>query len=230
MKKLHKKICSYVIALLVSFGFTSPSLAGSSDFSGIWIAGHAEMNVVAIQGTFTDTDGNSSRGTAGGFAPTAGYELGFNVPLGDTFFVTLGYANGGGESNNIAEADPAAGTNDGAVMLKATSPEWFYIAPSISIFDNSAVYFKYGEYHAGLKAKGNVVGSPNDIQGEMYGIGTTSIASNGLFFKTEAGAVQFDQFRISDIGGSGNTTDGGTNAIEGAPLMGYGHVSIGYKF
>ena len=38
------------------------------------------------------------QGTIGGFAPTAGYEVGFNLPLGDTFFVTVGYADGGGEA------------------------------------------------------------------------------------------------------------------------------------
>jgi hypothetical protein len=192
MKNLRNKICSYAIALLVSVGFASPSNAGSSDFSGVWVAGHAEMNVVAIQGTFTDTDGNASQGTAGGFAPTAGYELGFNVPLGDTFFVTLGYAYGGGDSAEIATAKPAAGTNDANATLHASDPNWYYIAPSISIFDNSAVYFKLGQYEADLKAIGNVVGAPNNLQGDMWGIGTTSIADNGLFFKTEAGAIQFD--------------------------------------
>jgi hypothetical protein len=158
MKRLQNKICSYAIALLVSVGFASPSLAGSSDFSGVFVAGHAEMNVVAISGTFTDTDGKQSSGATGGYAPTAGYEFGFNVPLGDTFFVTLGYAQVGGGSAEIAKADPAAGTNDAAVRILASSPETFYIAPSISIFDNSAVYVKLGEYTSDLKAVGAVTG------------------------------------------------------------------------
>jgi hypothetical protein len=221
MRKLRNKICSYAIALLVSVGFSSPSLAGSSDFSGVWVAAHAEMNVVAISGTFTDTDGQSSRGVAGGYAPTAGYEFGFNVPLGDTFFVTLGYSQVGGNSGEIAKADPAVGTNDAEVRLFASSPETYYIAPSISIFDNSAVYFKVGEYTADLKAVGNVTGKPNNLQGTLWGIGTTSIANNGLFFKTEAGAIQFDQFKVIGIGGSGGGGTG-TNTIEGDPLVGYG--------
>jgi len=226
MKALRTKLCTYAIALLVSIGFATPTLAGSSDFSGVWIAGHAELNVVAIDGTHTDGGGDNgafaSSGTIGGFAPTAGYELGFNLPLGDTFFVTLGFADGGGDSAAIARSKSPDNQSD--VSLFASDPNWYYIAPSISIFDNSAVYFKFGQASADLKAVGDVSGAPNNIDGDMWGIGTTTIANNGLFFKTEAGAIQYEQFKITGIGGSANAV------VEGNPLVGYGHVSIGYKF
>ena len=233
MKALRTKICTYAIALLASIGFATSTLAGSSDFSGIWIAGHVEMNVVAIPGTHTAGGGGSdssggtenvevTNGTIGALTPTAGYELGFNLPLGDQFFVTVGYADGGGSSAQIAKADDAVGVAD--VTVHASSPEWFYIAPSISIFDNSAVYVKLGHARAELEAIGDVTGTPGGIDGKLVGIGTTSIANNGLFIKTEAGAVQYDQFKIVGIGGSS------TAIVEGDPLVGYGHVSIGYKF
>jgi len=224
MKALRQKICTYAIALLVSIGFATPTLAGSSDFSGIWLAGHAELNVVAIDGTHTETtDGQESdAGVIGGFAPTAGWEAGFNLPLGDTFFVTVGYADGGGDNAKIAGFRDQDNVAD--VTLHASDPHWFYIAPSISIFDNSAVYVKLGKASADLKAIGDVTGAPNNIDGDMWGIGTTSIASNGLFFKTEAGAIQYEQFKITGIGGNAATI------VEGNPLVGYGHLSIGYKF
>jgi len=226
-KALTKKISTYAIALLASIGFATPTIAGSSDFSGIWIAGHAELNVVAIDGSHIEnnTNGNGGKvtqGTAGGFAPTAGWELGFNLPLGDTFFVTVGYADGGGDSARIAKADDATGEAD--VTLHASDPHWWYIAPSISIFDNSAVYLKFGQASADLKAIGDVTGAPNNIDGDMWGIGTTTIANNGLFIKTEAGAIQYEQFSITGIGGSS------TAIVEGNPLVGYGSVAIGYKF
>ena len=135
----------------------------------------------------------------------------------------MGFADGGGKSAAIAKVDDAAGTSD--VSLHASNPTWYYIAPSISIFDNSAVYFKLGRAHADLEAIGDLTGSaPSGIDGDMWGIGTTSIASNGLFIKTEAGAVQYGEFKIIGLGGDANT------AVEGKPLVGYGHVSIGYKF
>ncbi len=227
MKALRTKICTYAIALLTSIGFATPSSAGSSDFSGIFLAGHAQMNMVAIDGTFTDSDGNATQGIAGGYAPTAGYEFGFNLPLGPVFFITVGYSDVSGKAQ-IAKAKPADGVNNADVTLHASDPTGYYIAPSISIFDNSAVYVKFGQQQADLKAIGDVVGSPNNIDGDLWAIGTTSIASNGLFFKTEAGAVQWDNFSITDIGGQGS--EGGTNKVEGDPLVGYGHVSIGYKF
>jgi len=234
MKALRTKICTYAIALLGSIGFATTTFAGSSDFSGVWIAAHAELNVVAIDGshtnagsTATGSDGGSenmetAQGTIGGFAPTAGYEIGFNFPLGDTFFVTVGFADGGGKSAAIAKAEDANNVAD--ITLHASDPSWWYIAPAISVFDNSAVYFKWGQAHADLKAIGDVTGSPGNIEGDMWGIGTTSIAGNGLFIKTEAGAIQYDQFKITGIGGNSSAI------VEGNPLVGYGHVSIGYKF
>ena len=227
MNALRTKVCAYAVALLVSCGLATPSLAGSSDFSGIWIAGHAELNVVAIDGTHIENNTNSNggkvtSGTIGGYAPTAGYEVGFNLPLGPVFFVTVGFADGGGKSADIVRANDAAENAD--VVVTAKNPEWLYIAPSISIFDNSAVYVKYGQADADLTATGDVTGAPNNISGDMWGIGTTSIANNGLFFKTEAGAIQYDQFTITGIAGSS------TAIVEGNPLVGYGHVSIGYKF
>ena len=234
MKALRTKICTYAIALLASISFASPALAGSSDFSGIWIAGHAELNVVAIDGSATSGEDTgaagtgasdnteTAQGTIGGFAPTGGYEIGFNLPLGDTFFVTVGYADGGGKSAAIAKVDDAAGTSD--VSLHASNPSWYYIAPSISIFDNSAVYFKIGQAKASLTAIGDVTGTPGNLEGDMWGIGTTTIANNGLFIKTEAGAVQYDNFTLTGIGGDAD------RIVEGNPLVGYGHVAIGYKF
>jgi hypothetical protein len=99
MKALRTKICTYAIALLTSIGFATPSSAGSSDFSGIFLAGHAQMNMVAIDGTFTDSDGNATQGIAGGYAPTAGYEFGFNLPLGPVLFITVGYSDVSGSTN-----------------------------------------------------------------------------------------------------------------------------------
>jgi len=195
MKALRTNICTYAIALLASIGFATSTFAGSSDFSGIWIAGHAELNVVAIDGSATTGQGTTvagtggsddtetAQGTIGGFAPTAGYEIGFNVPLGDTFFVTVGFADGGGESAAIAKVDDGSPLSTTDVSLHASNPQWWYIAPSISIFDNSAVYVKLGRAEASLTAIGDVTGAPGDISGDMYGIGTTTIAAMACFLK-----------------------------------------------
>ena len=222
MKALRTKVSTCAIALLMSCGLATTSMAGSSDFSGIYGAFTASAGGAQIDGRHVNRGGEINEGQVGGVFPMAGYEIGFNLPLGPVFFVTLGLSNGGGDSAAIAKVDDQNGTTD--VTLHASDPTWYYIAPSISIFDNSAVYFKFGQSQIDLKARGDVTGSPNNIDGDIWGIGTTSIANNGLFFKTEAGAIQYDRFTLTGIAGDAN------RIVEGNPLVGYGHVSIGYKF
>ena len=229
MKALRTKICTYAIALLTSLGFATPSWSGSSDFSGIWVAGHASLNVVAIDGTHTDSGGEVAtnpgrvtQGTVGGYTPMAGWSAGFNFPVGPVLFVTVGYEEGGGEKARILRANDSE--NNADVTLHVKEPETTYIAVGASIFDNSAIYVKFGETDLATEAIGDVTGSPNNLTGDVYGIGTQTIAGNGIFLKTEAGAIQYDQFKITGIGGSADAV------VEGDPLVGYGQVSLGWKF
>ena len=56
MKALRTKLSTYAIALLLSFGFASPSTAGSSDFSGIYGALWASAGGAEIDGSHTARD------------------------------------------------------------------------------------------------------------------------------------------------------------------------------
>ena len=87
MKALRTKLSAYAIALLISCGFTAPSMAGSGDFSGIYGALWASAGGAEIDGTHTDQSAAVTEGQAGGVFPVAGYEIGFNLPLGDIFFL-----------------------------------------------------------------------------------------------------------------------------------------------
>jgi hypothetical protein len=62
MRKLNKIICTYAIALLVSLGLTTPVLAGSSEFAGIFGAIHASINGVSLKGTHKTGINNSTAG------------------------------------------------------------------------------------------------------------------------------------------------------------------------
>jgi len=115
----------------------------------------------------------------------------------------------------------------------------WYIQPSVSLWDNSAIYVKVGNADGQLDAydqTGSEVCDPDDdceLNGRTYAIGTTTIASNGLFIKTEAGATQYDDFKIKGLDNSGvdghiATTE--TAIIEGSPMAAYGSVTIGFKF
>jgi len=230
MKTLRNIICTYAVVLLGSLGLTAPSMAGSSDFSGIYGALHASVNGIMMDGTYTSgNDGDDgdmnpderTQGRAGSFVPIAGYELGFNFPLGDVFFISAGgkWASGKGV---FAEGDDFDNAAD--FTLEVSDPKEYYIAPSVSIFDNSAIFVKFGKSMADLTAIGDMDGQPGNLTGDTYAIGTTTMASNGLFIKSEAGATQYNQIRVTGIGGSGG------NTAEGNPLVAYGSVSIGFKF
>ena len=103
MKAIRIKISAYAIALLISCGFTSPLMAGSSDFSGIYGALWASAGGGEVSGTHTAgrnptgtvTTNNAqdiTRGVVGAVFPLAGYEVGFNLPLGDKFFIGFGHS------------------------------------------------------------------------------------------------------------------------------------------
>jgi len=235
MKTLRITICTYAVVLLASLGFTTVAKAGSSDFTGIFAAVSASVNGIEVDGTYTDNDAERSRGQTGGFIPVGSYELGVNVPLGPVFFVTLGGHATPGSATLAYGEDNDTQNGNGNIRLKVSDAHTWYIAPSVSVWDNSAIYVKYGKTGANLTEhdKTNTAGqmaTHDKLLGDTYAVGTITQASNGLFIKTEAGATQFNQFIITGIGPDDATKGVATGKAEGNPLLAYGRVSIGFKF
>jgi len=92
MKALRTKLSTYAIALLISCGFAVPSMAGSGDFSGIFGAMYGSAGGAQIDGRHTDQSGEHTEGQVGGVFPIAGYEVGFNLPIGDVLFLGVGHS------------------------------------------------------------------------------------------------------------------------------------------
>jgi len=234
MKALRTKVCTYAIALLVSCGFATTSIAGSGDFAGIYGAFTGSAGGAAINGTHVDQSGQRTTGQVGGVFPLAGYEVGFNLPLGPVFFLGAGHSWTKGGSASIADgtdspntSETTAGSDVDALSnfhLKAKNLKEVYIMPSISIYDNSAVYVKLGRAIADTEATGDVTGVPNNLQGDLIGIGTIAMTPSGIFIKTEGSVTRFDDISITGVGGSANSK------IEGTPDMVTGTVAIGFKF
>jgi len=225
MKAIRTKVCALAVVLFASLGLaTTPSVAGSGDFAGIYGALHASMNGVGIDGTHTDSNDEKTDGMVGAFIPAGGAEIGFNIPMGDSFFLGVGVTQIAGQ------ADVAAGNDfddrDDFSITVSNLRTW-YLAPSVSLWDNSAIYVKIGNADGQLDAydqTGAEVCDPMDdceLNGKTWAVGTTTIANNGLFIKTEAGATQYDQFKILGLDNSGNDAqiaDTETAAIEGSPM------------
>ena len=232
LKVLRKKVIAFTIVVMATFGMTAnPLLAGSSDFTGIYGALHASVNGVSMAGKYIDKDADITGGTAGAIIPLAGFELGVNLPLGPNFFVSIGTSMVSGEADVFNAKDSE---DNNTVTVQASDYSEVYIQPSISIWDNTAVFVKYGKNHANLEAFGDITSQPDDLTGESYGIGTQTMTNSGLFIKTEAGATVYDHFKMTGLNTSGNGDGNGTSTngsmVEGDPLAAYGKVTIGFKF
>ena len=233
MNALGKKISTYAIALLISFGFTSPLMAGSADFAGIYGAFNGSAGGAQVSGSHTNTSGEVNEGTVGGVFPMAGYEIGFNLPLGSVFFLGAGHSWTAGGTASLADSNGdslGSGVKTGqdtpansSFHLKASNLKEVYIMPSISIYDNSAVYVKLGRSIADLEATGNVTGNPGNLTGDVLGVGTIAMTESGIFIKTEGSVTRFNDIQIIGVGGS-------SSKVEGEPQVVNGTVAIGFKF
>lgn len=113
--KLIRVIISSACLLLASIA-AIPAQAGSSDFSGPYIAVTGAVNGGFLSGTYTDEDGMVTDGTGGHPYGAVGGAIGFNIPLGPVFFIGIeGSAEPGG--GNIARADDAADRSDTDVTI-----------------------------------------------------------------------------------------------------------------
>jgi len=238
MKALRTKLSTYAIALLLTCGLSTPSMAGSSDFAGIygalWAAGGgAEIDGSHTTASSANADGDDvTSGQVGGLVPLGGYELGFNLPLGNVFFLGVGHSWVQSGSATLAQGTDTnnktyglAGNQDaqGNFNLTAKGLKSVYLMPSISIFDNAAVYAKLGRTIADTELHGDATGDPGNLMGNTWGVGTIAMSPSGIFVKTEGTFTEFDDIQIVGVGGS--------NAIvEGNPDMVTGSVAIGYKF
>ena len=225
MNALRTKISTYAIALLIGFGFNTSVIAGSGDFAGVYGGLYGTVTGVELDGTHTDNDGEKTRAQAGGVAAGIGFDAGVSVPLGDVFFVSVGGSWLPGKAKIGYSDSSGGGTGDNTdTTLFVSDYMSYYIQPSISIWENSAIYAKFGKAMMKTTAHGDVNGTLGDVSGDTWALGTQVMSSAGLYMKAEAGATQMDQFRITGV------SDSTTATVEASPLLAYGSVSVGYKF
>jgi hypothetical protein len=210
------KIRTILLALLLSVA-TTPLMA---DFTGPYVGVTLAANGAEFDGKHTDEDGAITKGTAGQVFNIAGLDAGWTFGLGDSFGLSLGITNMGGDGT--IKADDAADNAD--VDLKISGPRTIYISPTIAVSDTSAIYLKLGKQDADFTATGDVTGAPGDLSGKTVAIGTQSIFPSGMFIQTEAGVQDYDEFTITGIGGSSSAV------LKATPKIAYGSVTLGIKF
>jgi hypothetical protein len=224
-----KAIKTFAIALVASLSLSNPLIAGSADFAGIFGGIQASIVGATVDGTHTSSTDNLiasnigvNKGGVGAIVPIAGFEAGFNLPLGDVFFLGVGatYASGSG---TLAQSKEDAG--EANISIEARDAETWFIQPSVSLFDNSAMYVKWGTTAINLEAVGDVTNAAKfDLDGDMYGIGMLTQFNSGIYVRAEASATSFDQFQFTGVG------QASTAILEGNPTIAGGSLSLGYKF
>ncbi len=222
MNKLKTMLFALVFGAL-----TTPLSAGSGDFAGPFIAVQGQSAGVALDGSYKDSDNVTTEGTGGKLIQLGTAEIGYSLPIGDTFFVTLGYGIQPGKAE-ISKHDDAADAAD--IKVKAEDFETYYIAPSVAVSETSALYIKLGTSSADLNITGDYTGTASkDMDGDLYAFGTTTQFPSGIFVKAEAGIVEYDNIFVNDIGTADEdgTVKGDVNAD---PSIAYGGITLGYKF
>ena len=217
MTKLRKSMLTSACALLASTGV---AMAGASDFGGLYVGVQGSVNGMELDGKHTDNNSDVSTGTAGAFAEVAGFEAGWNIPMGDSFFLGVGAMWIPVDASFAA--DDAADNAD--VTLTSSNHFTYYIQPSISVMDNTAIYLKYGISEADLASSGDVTGQPNNLEGTTLAVGTTTLFGSGIFMRTEAGKHTYDHIKLTGVGGTA------TSILEGDPTVAFGAVSLGFQF
>ena len=226
MKKI--KVMLYGLCALIAASMTStPLMAGASDFSGPYIGIAVSPMGAELDGSYTEgTDGDTTKGSGGKIITVPALDLGYNIPLSDTFFVSLGVTYIEGESE-ISHNDDAADNAD--VKVEASQFITAYLQPSISVTDNSAIFIKVGYSEADLNITGDFTGTKSDdLEGTTVSMGTKSIFPSGIYFQTEAGITEYDNIFVNDVGTSDQA--GGKGDVKADPSLAFGTVTIGYKF
>ena len=211
------------ISLLLISGMTVKSHADASDMQGFHLALEISANGAQVDGKHTDTDAspNITNGTAGATGMVAGASIGYTMAFDDTFSMTIdGQWN---PMDHTFKADDAANADD--VTVNMDHMYSVSLELNANVTDASAVYAKVGYSEFELEASGTGLDSAQafDLDGQVYALGTKTYMDNGMFFKSEMGMKEYDNFKLVGVG----TGDG---TVEADVDVAYGSFAIGMKF
>ena len=226
MIKLKAVLYSGLVFLLASI-ITTPLMAGSSDFSGPYISLQSSVNGVEMKGSTTDSNSQVQNGAGGMFGVAGGIDAGWNVPLGDTLFISVGGMLNPGDAKLAIDAGGAAGGDTTDVTIEFADMVTWYVQPSIAVSESSAIFLKYGKTSADLTITGDVT-KLNSLDGTTFSAGTISKGASGLFIKTEAGWIDFDNMTLTGLGSANGITT--SQSAKADPKSAFGAISLGFQF
>ena len=222
MNKLKTMLGGAFIALLASMT-TAPVMAGSGDFAGPYVAIQASTNAAVVNGSATNSNAELTNGTLGKVFAGAGIQIGWSIPVADTFLIGLDISYNPASGKISLDSGAGDSANDD-ITLDIADVTTVSIMPMVSITDNSAVYAKIGLTHADLTWTGNVIDVDlnSSMRGDTYALGTRTLYGNGAFLQTEFGITDFDSLKVHTKNSSGTG--------DASPEQVYGAVSLGFRF
>ena len=195
-----------------------------AEHGGPYIAIQGSANGGVMSGSGENSNSEYIEGTVGTIFGGAGLQVGWALPLADSFLLGLDihYSPVSGEIEVDAGAgDAVADSMD--VKVKVSELINLTIMPMIPISETSAFYIKLGWARADLTWSGDVETDLNNVlQGESAAIGIRTLLGEHGFIQTEFGGTDYKGF-------DNHTRTSGTN-FNVSPQNVYGSLAIGAKY
>ena len=149
MKKIST-LKGMLFSVLAFFALTTVSNAFS--LSGVYVEVGSSAIGVEADGSTNDVAGAVTTGTVGKTAITASYGLGYVIGSGK-IALDAGYLWTPGEAK-ITQTSTSNNAN--TVSLELSDSEEYYLAPTLNITDDAALFIKYGWNKSDLAVTGDV--------------------------------------------------------------------------
>ena len=211
-----------LFSILAFFALTTVS---NAFLNGVYLEVGSSAVGVEAAGSTNDVQGAITTGSVGKTAVTGTYGLGYVLGSGK-LSLDAGYMWTPGEAK-ISQTSTSNNAN--TVSLEVSGSTEYYLAPTLNITDDAAIYLKYGKNKADLKVVGDV-NKITSMDGETLAIGTVMSWGSNLYIRTEAGKTEYDTLKFTGLGSGGTTNIATTESATATPKVHYGKIAIGYKF
>jgi len=220
------KLKTMLIAMIMTVAST-PLLAGDG-FGGAYLGVQMQSVGVELEGQYTDGDGTVTTGSGGQLAIIGGIDVGYALPLGDSFLIGVGATFLPGEAE-ISKSDDAADAAD--ISVNAEKFVTYYIQPTIAVNDNASFFLKFGSTEADVSVSGDYTGTASTtLEGTYVGVGTQVLFASGFYMQAETGVHELDSIFVNDIGTADSDTGGQKGDVTADPSVAAGNFTIGFKF
>ena len=221
-----KNMIKIVYTTIAMACFSTTSFADAGNFNGFYVGISGSAMGAELDGSYTSNEGVVDKGTGGKIANVGSADIGYNMALGSTMFVSFGASYTPGEAK-LGKADDAADAAD--INIKADKFYTYYIQPSFMVSDNTAVFVKFGQSEADVQITGDFTGTATkSMDGDTVSFGSKTVFGSGMYIQSEAGITEYSNISVTDVGSANE--NGKKGSAKADPSIAFGTLTLGYKF